>query len=180
MKPFKETKFFKFLSSKGLDAALDIGSNIVPPLKALDIAKDAIINGTIALSDSDKQEFLSNYHEYLSELQLFYSEMANARDSYKAKNEMTDSVALIVMRWNLPLIGLCLILLGAATYYLDSVILALLSSTIGSVITMLATERLAVINFFFGSSLGSKKNGDAMREQLSSAVNNYSNGTKDK
>ncbi|HQW94474.1 MAG TPA: hypothetical protein PLU58_01665 [Saprospiraceae bacterium] len=180
MKPFKDTKFFKFLSSKGLDTALDIGATVAPPLKVLDLAKDAIVNGTVLLSDADKKEFLTNYQDYLSELQMYYGEMANAREVYKSKSEMTDRVALLVMRYNLPLIGLCLIMLAAATYYLESVILSLLSATIGSVITMLSGERLSVINFYFGSSIGSKQNGEAMRNTLSDKINEISDGIKNK
>lgn len=180
MKPFKDTKFFKFLSSKGLDTALDIGATVAPPLKVLDMAKDAVVNGTILLSDGDKKEFLTNYQEYLSELQLYYGEMANAREVYKSKSEMTDRVALLVMRFNLPLIGLCLIMLAVATYYLESVILSLLSATIGSVITMLSGERLSVINFYFGSSIGSKQSGEALRNDISSKINVISDDIKNK
>jgi hypothetical protein len=168
MKPFRETRLFKFLSSKGLDTALNIGGMVVPGLNIVDGIKDMIVSGTapVEITDSDKNEFFQAYNEYLKELDMILQDVANARNMYVAKNEMADRIARWVMIWNLPVIILLAGVLVACTYYFDSVILALVSATIGGLITSLTSERQALINFFYGSSKGSKDTNEFIRKKL--------------
>lgn len=173
-KPFKETKLGKFLKSKGLDTVIDVAKYLPIPgvsqaANAIDDLKDAV-TGTPefkALPPEQQQEFNEAYKDYLSELTIVTADVQNAREMYKQNSSMSDRIANRIMNWNLPGILACLLILIACVKYFDNdVIIALISSTIGSVITLLATERQTVVNFFFGSSMGSKNNGETIRKML--------------
>jgi|GEM_PF-5702606 len=82
----------------------------------------------------------------------------DARLMYQSSNKMADTVAQRIIDWNLP-IGFFLLVLNAAfTYYMSehAALIAGISTLIGAVVHALLKERQDVINFFFGSSMGSK------------------------
>ena len=82
-----------------------------------------------------------------------------AHTSYQAKNDMADKVALQIISRNLPLIGI-LVVMNVAIVHLfkeNATLIAIASNVIGIAIGNLFAERQAIVNFFFGSSLGSKQ-----------------------
>jgi len=89
-----------------------------------------------------------------------------ARDMYKSTgHEEADRIASHVIKYNLPVIlALVVINIMAVTYLERGEIIAIVSNFIGMAIHALFNERQSVINFFFGSSKGSrdksKKNGE--------------------
>ena len=81
-----------------------------------------------------------------------------ARDMYKVNPEQASKVANNIMKYNLVIVFLLVIINVLAVNHLkdDAAILAIVSNFIGIVMMALLQERQAVVNFFFGSSMGSK------------------------
>ena len=81
-----------------------------------------------------------------------------ARDMYKVNPEQASKVAAHIMKFNLIIVFLLVIINVAAVIWLkdDAAVLAIISNFIGITLGSLLNERQAVVNFFFGSSMGSK------------------------
>jgi len=80
-----------------------------------------------------------------------------AREAYKVHHEQADKIADSVMKWNLWLMGgLTLANIGVVYFITDGALVAIASNLIGMVVNHLMSERQNVVNFFFGSSMGSK------------------------
>jgi len=76
---------------------------------------------------------------------------------YKAENKMADEIAKRVIVWNLWIVFLAIVIeILVVIYMQDKTLIAIISSAIGGLTTALLQERQQVINFFFGSSIGSK------------------------
>lgn len=84
-----------------------------------------------------------------------------AHETYRLKNDKQDRIAEQIIRFNLPVIFLLVCINIALVYFLRdkeySTLIAIASNIIGVVIGNLMNERQAIINFFFGSSMGSKE-----------------------
>lgn len=82
----------------------------------------------------------------------------SARDMYKVNPEQASKVADSIMKYNLVIVFLLVIINVLAVIHLkdDAAILAIVSNFIGIVMMALIQERQSVVNFFFGSSMGSK------------------------
>jgi len=82
----------------------------------------------------------------------------DARVMYKdTDHKQTDKIAESVMHNNLWMVAVALIVLvGVVNYVEDGALVAVISSVVGGVINGLMSERRDVINFHFGSSMGSK------------------------
>lgn len=166
-KPFRETALGKFLGSKGLDTALNVAGNVIPGVKILDSVKDLVLADPVfkQLPPADQHEFYRLYELELQELDKRLADIANARILYEKKSAMADTVAKRVVNWNLPVVFLLVTALVACTILLkDNVLLALISSSIGGVTAQLLSERLTIVNFFFGSSLGSQRKTDMINQ----------------
>jgi len=90
---------------------------------------------------------------------LEYQDLADARDMYKTTgHEMTDFIATNIIKKNLPyIIGLVVANVAAVMVLKgQGEIIAIVSNFIGIAIANLFMERQSVVNFFFGSSVGSK------------------------
>ncbi len=90
---------------------------------------------------------------------LEYQDLADARDMYKTTgHEMTDFIAKDIIKKNLPyIIGLVVANVAAVMLLKgQGEIIAIVSNFIGIAIANLFMERQSVVNFFFGSSVGSK------------------------
>lgn len=89
-----------------------------------------------------------------------------AHETYRAKSTMQDTIATKIINNNLPFIVLLVLINIAVVYFLRdkeySVLVAAVSNIIGITIGNLFTERQSVVNFFFGSSIGSKDKQDRL------------------
>jgi hypothetical protein len=132
----------------------------------VDSVGDALDKITTTKEEKLQHELESKQAEYayniemkrlgLEEDKLDVENTKSAREIYNQSKSTADKLAVRIMNWNLPFL---LIIVGAniaCVKYFDSVLLAIISNIIGQVIQMLINERLTVINFFFGSSIGSK------------------------
>lgn len=89
--------------------------------------------------------------------------IVNAQDMYKVKNEQSDKIADSIFRYNLWLIGVAVVAAICVPMYIkDVAAIAVVSNITGMVIKTLFDERSTVINFFFGSSMGSRKAQEAL------------------
>ncbi len=82
----------------------------------------------------------------------------SARDMYKATgHEKANEIADLIIKYNLVIVFLLVIgEVLVLIYITNSALIGVISSVFGYVISSLLNERLTVIQFFFGSSLGSK------------------------
>ncbi len=92
-------------------------------------------------------------------IELDYKDIADARDMYKGSDHKTaDEIAKKVIRWNILIAFASTIVLIACVIYIDDkVLIAIISASLSALSTSLMQERQQVINFFFGSSIGSKE-----------------------
>lgn len=91
-------------------------------------------------------------------LRLEQERFKTSHETYRQSHTMADSIASSVIKWNLPTIFiLVLVNIYIVDVFKDNApLMAIASNIIGIAIGKLFTERQAVINFFFGSSIGSK------------------------
>lgn len=111
-----------------------------------------------------KSAFIANEHELAL---AAYEDRQSARQMYQGTDHaMTDKIAKSVINLN-PLFILLLVSLNAAVivWVENPTIAVAIGNVIGISIGQLWQERQAVINFFFGSSQGSKQKTQAMQEQ---------------
>ena len=83
----------------------------------------------------------------------------SARKMYVEEHDKADSIATKIIDWNLPVIGVLLGIEIACIIYMREYpeVLAIISAAVGGVTQSLISERQTVVQFFFGSSMGSKK-----------------------
>ena len=81
MKPLRETKIGKFLSSRELDYLLEGVGDLVPGARVLDRLKDAVLgDSNNRLSEEEKKQFMEVYRMSLEQLDKEYAQTANARN----------------------------------------------------------------------------------------------------
>ena len=108
------------------------------------------------------KELEANQKVELERIMLEYQRLENekymkAHDTYQTNNAMADKIAEQIIKNNLPVIGVLVILNVAIVHFFEKpALIAIASNVIGVAIGHLFNERQAIVNFFFGSSLGSK------------------------
>lgn len=153
-KSFKDTKVGGLLS-KLAPTVLDVVGDTIPGGKVI---KSLLSSSNVELTVSEEAELDKAIKEYeLQEYQMLLDDRANARSMYISKSAKADDIANSIMKWNLPMILGLVVLNIAATLYLDKALLAIVANVIGFVLNALITERSTIIQFFFGSSDGSKQ-----------------------
>ena len=129
--------------------------------KAIDIVGDVVTGDVLGAVKTllKKDNAISPEQEKEGNrlIELDYADRASARQMYKVENVMADQIAKRVISWNLWVVFLAIAVEIIAVMYIDDkVLIAVISGAIGSFTTALLQERQQVINFFFGSSQGSK------------------------
>ena len=96
--------------------------------------------------------------QFFKLVELEYKDVANARHTYKeTDHKVADFVAKKVINYNLwVVLAAILVEVLAVVYIDDKVLIAIISGAVGGLVTALLQERQQIINFFFGSSMGSK------------------------
>ena len=154
MGKFKEengkTRIGMFLK-KTAPHLLDVVGDIIPDAGVLGIIKNVILyDKTISQDDKD---------EALELLKMDLEDIKSARLMYQeTRHVMADDIAKRVIKWNLVGVAIAIIVeVGSVMVIDDKVLIAIISGAIGGVTTALLQERQQIINFFFGSSRGSKE-----------------------
>ena len=159
-KPFKDSKLFqtiKRVAPNVLDGATDLVATAVPALAPLNNLIDAAIGVAADEGDEDAvYELVSAREEYLKELDLYYADLKSARDMYSSSHEQADKIADNVIKYNLFIVLFMVLVQCIVIMYVDGKVAAVITGIVGTVTGALIQERNTVINFFFGSSKGSK------------------------
>jgi len=124
-------------------------------------------NALLKIKELEQKENDSLRAQVLALAKLENEKYDKAHDTYQTKNKMADKVALQIISRNLPLIGI-LVIMNVAIVYLfkdNATLIAIASNVIGVAIGNLFSERQAVVNFFMGSSLGSKEKSLQLNEK---------------
>lgn len=155
---FKEihgkTKLGLFLQKTGpklLKTILGVAGGLVPGASGVTDAIGSLIRSSDELDLEQKSKALDL-------LKMDMQDLADARDMYKSTDHtMADKVAERVINYNLWVVMAALIIEIICVIVIDDkVLIAIISGAVGSITTALLQERQQVINFFFGSSQGSK------------------------
>jgi len=146
-------EIFKDLISNNGEDLVKKGIEKVTGLK-LD-GKKALTIEEVQLINDSKIEILKLDFEMLK---LEQEKFKTSHETYRQSHTMADKIASSVIKWNLPIIFLLVIsnLFIIDLFKDNAPLMAIASNIIGIAIGKLFTERQAVINFFFGSSIGSK------------------------
>ena len=130
---------------------LVVVGDIIPDAGVLGIIKNVILNDK-TISQDDKEEALEL-------LKMDLEDIKSARLMYQETGHvMADDIAKRVIKWNLVGVAIAIIIeVGSVMVIDDKVLIAIISGAIGGVTTALLQERQQIINFFFGSSRGSKE-----------------------
>jgi len=89
-----------------------------------------------------------------------------AHETYRLKSDKQDRISEQIIRFNLPVIAVLVLVNILIVYYIqdNATLIAIVSNIIGIATANLFTERQAIINFFFGSSMGSKDKQEKLEE----------------
>lgn len=159
-KPFKDSKLFatiKKIAPNVLDGATDIMATAVPALAPLNNVIDRAIG--VATDNGDEEgvyELISEREDYLKELDYYYKDLKSARDMYSSSHAQADKIADNVIKYNLFIVLFMVLVQCVVIMYIDGKVAAVITGIVGTVTGALIQERNTVINFFFGSSKGSK------------------------
>lgn len=123
-------------------------------------------NAFLKLKELEQKESASLRQQVLELAKLENEKYNKAHETYQTKNEMADTIAKQIIQRNLPIIALLVIINIAVVFYLKehSSLIAIASNIIGVAIANLFNERQAIVNFFFGSSIGSKQKSHELKE----------------
>lgn len=159
-KKFKDSKLFKTIKEVApqvLDTVTDIAADVYPPLGAVNNLVDKAL-GVAQDEENEDAIYELQYQrgEYMKELELYYADLDSARDMYKEKSDMADSVAKKIIDWNLWILLALVVIQVLVIMFVDGQIAAVVTGVVGTITGALINERNTVVNFFFGSSQGSK------------------------
>jgi|TARA_R110000803_G_C11780009_1_gene296483 hypothetical protein len=146
------TRVGNWLRDIGRSDILDKAINMVG-----DVATGDFLGAVKTLIKKDDGISAEQEKEAYKLIELDYQDRAGAREMYKAENKMADEIAKRVIVWNLWIVFLAIVIeILVVIYMQEKTLIAIISSAIGGLTTALLQERQQVINFFFGSSIGSK------------------------
>jgi hypothetical protein len=180
-KPFKETGFGKFATKVAgslpelAGDILTIATSSNPIGASINIIKGKLLDAQDDANPQRSEEIDKLIAELEKsrmdwEAEIYALEIDDRKDSrkmYILKSEMADDIASAIITWNLPVIALLLVVEIFCAIYLkdDPTLLSVISLSIGAVSQALISERLTVIQFFYGSSLGSKKKQEKIEKE---------------
>jgi hypothetical protein len=156
-KQFKDTGIFKAIKAiapKALNIATDVASEVFPPMAIVDKLVGEALKGK--LNTSDKALIQSEKRLYEEQYILYISDVQDARQLYKDKSSTADHIAKGIMKFNLLLIFALVFAEIIVIANVEGQIAAVITGVIGTITGALINERTTVVNFFYGSSLGSK------------------------
>jgi hypothetical protein len=165
MKKFNETKFGGFVT-KVVGKFPELAGDIItvatspnPVGATLNLLREKITEkAELAESIDELEKFKMEWEKEMAELEV--KDRISARETYQLKNEMADKIANRIVRWNIW-IALALVAINIlCTLFLDNIAIAVASNVIGILLGQVLRERGTVVDFFFGSSLGSKNKDD--------------------
>lgn len=160
-KKFKDSALFgviKSVAPQVLDGATDLVATAFPALaplnnlvdKAIGIAKEKGDHAAVAQLTESKED-------YLKEMDMILEDKQSAREMYQnTDHNMADSIANKIINWNLWIMLILVAVQVLVIMYVDGQVAAVVTGIVGTITGALINERNTVVNFFYGSSKGSK------------------------
>jgi len=150
--------FIRLVKKKVLPSVLD-AVGVGNFAKAIGIISNDPNNAGLSKEEAD---------QFFKLVELEYKDVSDARDTYKeTDHKVADFVAKKVINYNLwVVLAAILIEVLSVVYIDDKVLIAIISGAVGGFVTALLQERQQVINFFFGSSKGSKDKQVLLKNKL--------------
>lgn len=159
---FKDSKLFatiKNVAPTALDMIGDAAAVIYPPIGGpINAAIDLALNVAVKNGDTKgAKQLMEAKDEYVNELTIHMANTADAREMYRSTgHEMADKIAENVIKYNLIIILVMVCIQVGVIMLVAGPIAAVITGVVGTITGALIAERNTVINFFFGSSQGSK------------------------
>lgn len=113
----------------------------------------------LKIKELEQKEEASIRQHIFNMAKLEQAKFDKAHTTYQSTDhKMADNIAKQIIDRNLPIIAVLVIINILVVYYLQdkASLIAIASNIIGVSIANLFNERQAIVNFFFGSSIGSK------------------------
>jgi len=149
------------IGAKAADKVIDVAKAVTGLQSPEEIT--ARLQQDAQLAAQLRNKLLDNEQEII---RLEFADRADARAMYKIEHGMADKLAHQVMLFNLPAVVLLLLANCLVVYFIkDAAISLAVGNLIGGSISYLWQERQAIINFFFGSSQGSKDKACALGQR---------------
>lgn len=159
-KPFKDTKLFqtiKQVAPAALDVVTDVAATVYPPLSIVDNLVDVALGQVGEGNVDDVKKIQEAKAEYSNELELYYKDLQSAREMYQnTDHKQADKIADNVIKYNLIIVLVMVCIQVLVIMYVEGQVAAVITGVVGTITGALLQERNTVINFFFGSSQGSK------------------------
>lgn len=159
-KPFKETKLFKFLDSKGLDLALELAGAspgvVGAGAKLLDSIKDSVVSGKLPLEPKDKETALKLIEQEMNELDAMLQDVSNARATEierlktGSKNYIQNALAIAGVGFFFSMVGY-IIMYGLGEMSAEEAFI------VGNLTGGVAGIAYSIFNYYFSSTRGSRE-----------------------
>jgi hypothetical protein len=150
MNKLKDTKIGAFLKDKAPDV-LGIVGDLLPDSGAMGIVKNVIDK---VAPDEDKEALKSELDATAAQ---YFADVQDAREMYEnTDHSQADAIADKIINYNLWILLALVVIQVVVIMYVDGQIAAVITGVIGTITGALINERNTVVNFFFGSSKGSK------------------------
>lgn len=151
MKKIKDTKIGAFLKDKAPDV-LGLVGDLLPDSGAIGIVKNVI--DKVVPDDDEKHLIKSELEATAAE---YFADVQDAREMYESTDhEQADKIAEKIINYNLWILLVLVLIQVVVIMYVEGQIAAVITGVIGTITGALINERNTVVNFFFGSSKGSK------------------------
>lgn len=162
-KKFKDTGLFKTikaLAPEALDKITDVAASVYPPLGVVNTLVDSVLDKAkkdksisteqISVIKGEAKQYEAEYKDYLADVQ-------DAREMYEnTDHSQADAIANKIINYNLWILLGLVIIQVVVIMYVEGQVAAVITGVIGTITGALINERNTVVNFFFGSSKGSK------------------------
>jgi len=146
--------FVKEKGGSALLGILDVADDIYPPLS---IVTNVIKSISSKLSDKESIEVDQLLKSYSQELELHLENTKDARLMYRSTDHsIADGIANNIVKWNLWIMLFLVVIQVLVILFVEGPVAAVVTGIVGTLTGALINERNTVINFFFGSSQGSK------------------------
>jgi len=147
------------LVKEGIKKVTGIDLNKKPVKELTQLEIQAIKDSELRLKELDFKELQLELESKKEDNRHEENKREQAHETYRNKSDKADEIAEQIIKRNLPIIGLLVIINVILVYVMkdEATLIAIASNVIGITIGNLFAERQAIVNFFFGSSIGSKE-----------------------
>jgi hypothetical protein len=158
-----------FVKDLIMDNGEDLVKEGIKKVTGIDLNKKELTPEDIAKIKSHELEIKQlDFKKLEEEHRHNEAKHAKSHETYQINHAMADTIAKQIISRNLPIIAILVLVNISVVYYMEDKpsLIAIASNIIGVAIANLFNERQAIVNFFFGSSLGSKEKDKQLNKQV--------------